>query len=426
MTEPQIPSAIERRQQEFAPQDFSVWKYRPTIDGDVLPYAKGVNYFNPFGSSVADLDRNNSQAAEAVFLSETALSINNGAGLHVGIGIVKGGQEGQNSLERLKFQLPLTLEEGLSGRQPPIASLYPRVTFPAFGSHPYGIVMMWDEAVFKNGIERFELKIPSVSSAQEIQIPLDVPCHQAIRKALDEFRGTGLFDQGKYSISIEFEKMPLVCLRIDGAMPLMASMLHDRSIAFELPISNFQSSLASMDFLKKFTLNGVTERANPLERRQNSNDKYAEIPVVVGGKDGHNVVVFNTASLEYRSAGERKRDVADLTYVTLSRPESVAESAVNPHLGLVEVQISAVAQLTSINIDFTPERVEKPRSPFEDTFRSASLNLSPTRGMLFSAPPLSTGRTELAKPRSAAALPQSNAEWLEHLHTFRFCLTNEA
>jgi hypothetical protein len=319
----------------------------------------------------------------------------------------------------------MNLSEGMTGRQPPIASLYPRVTFPAYGSHEYGILIMWDAETFKNGLERFDVKIPQGSSAGDVQLPLDIPCHDAIRKALIEFNGSTSFLQGNYSVSIEFERMPLACVRIDGATPLSAGMLHERDIPFELPISNFQS-VVGIEFNKMIALNGVTERSNPLSRHLGAHDKYVEFPLVVGHGGDEGSAVFSTASLEYSSAGEKKRDIANLKYITLSRPESVAESAVNPHLGLVEVQISSVAKLSSVTIDFTPERVEKPRNGLDELLsRSSDLGMSPMRGML-STPLISTGRTELSKPRSAPILPKAEVEWERHLHTFRFCLTNVA
>jgi|TARA_B100002003_G_C14035153_1_gene498854 hypothetical protein len=200
-------------------------------------------------------------------------------------------------------------------------------------------------------------------------------------------------------------------------------MLNSDGVKHELPIaSNFDIS--------GYVIKGQQPRSNPLKRRI-STEKYVEIPFMLASDMPNDFIPIGRVTLEY----DGQEDAADLVYQSLRRSESLEESASNPHLGLVEVQVSRVAKVNSIEVEFNPRRIPNPnKDPFvlsspgyPDSYRSGGAlfySMSGGEKGYDPAPTVSTGKTVLKNAKTGPVSPKMKAEWDSHLHTFRFCLTN--
>ena len=363
--------------------------------------------------------------ARAARISETRYSL--GAnGLHVGFTHWET-LDAEHPVQ-LKFESHVPLDESMSGDQPPITGFYPRVVFPPEGQFKYALLMAYDKGVFGSGFENHTIKVPGNTSPSSVVVPGDVPCEKAVKVALSEFL-QGFDDkfylpEGEYSLNMEIEQMPLFTVRIDGYRPLHSKIL-DNEMPKELPLAN-RSPHGPFNY-KMFSTDGSVLRNNPLERTVFRDEKYAEMPFVGPSDNADNWWGVGRASLEH----DGREDSADLVYIPIRRTESIEETAVNPHFGLVEVQISRVAKVNGIEVGYKPMEVEKPASSL-DSLALYSLSggddlLSrggPTRSFNSISTPVNTGRTVFANARTGAVSPKVEAEWKDHVHTFRFCLTN--
>jgi hypothetical protein len=423
-------SLLEQLDLDFSNANVRDWAYSAPEKG-LLPYSKGTNYFSR-GLSVTELAERNMDEARSVGFSETDLSLTRN-GLWVGLVYWEPGQKpGEDELTRPKFEKPVPMDEAIAGDQPPITGLYPRVVFPPEGEFRYALLVNYDEGIFGTGFENHTLEIPGGTAPYSVDVPDDIKYEKAVQAALNEFLSQYFEDQyflpsGEYTLNMEIEKMPCLAVRIDGYKPLHSKLRYEGDVKLELPIAegfDYAKMMAS-PFSKR------TPRKNPFQRRV-STEKYVEMPFGLPSDDHGQWFSLATTSLEYQS----QEDKADLVYVALRRSESIAETETNPHLGLVEIQISRVAQVRNVEVSYKPKEVKKPENPLENLDHTVLYSLGsdrgPTRSMgfkgeptrSFSSSPVNTGKTVLANARTGPVSPKVEVEWDDHLQTFRFCLTN--
>tara|TARA_Y100000310_G_scaffold206661_1_gene207092 strand:- start:5809 stop:7068 length:1260 start_codon:yes stop_codon:yes gene_type:complete len=414
---------IKELSDDFLHEQFDTWSYKSPEKG-VLPYAMVINYFDPFGS-MEELAQKNMDMGRGFLLSESGFSINNGAGLHVGLIYINGDEP-----TRPEFLPPFPLDDALSGKEPPITGYYPRVVLPAEGSFKYAPMFNYDEGIFGTSFETHKIEVPDETSRRDLYVPLDVPCEETVKAAISEFcTGEAFIPQGDYTLIMEIERMPQLCIRTDGFRPFHSRIVQEGDVRHELPVASAYRSKAII--FNKYL--DRPKRPDPLERFI-GNEKYSERPMVIGSNYPGEWSFFETSTLEHQG----QEDKANLTYVSLRRTDSVSETATNPHLGLVEIQVSRVAKVHSVNIDYNPRRIEKLRSKFEELqdsyllLNKPSTPLGPKRvndsgSESYSDSPesVNTGKTELRNARTGPVSPKIQTEWDQFLWTFRFCMTNE-
>jgi len=124
--------------------------------------------------------------------------------------------------ERLEFQPPVPMDEAISGDQPPITGLYPRVVFPAEGSFNYAIFMLVDREESRHlglgtQFEEGTVTLPTTLRLKDsIKLPENCPCPEAVREAISGVYGGGKIPAGEYKLRLEVARKPVVSIRIDG------------------------------------------------------------------------------------------------------------------------------------------------------------------------------------------------------------------
>lgn len=409
---------------DFLPENFGAWSY--PIDREHLPYAHGINYFTE-GLPLGNLAKRNAEEARTAGLSETGFSVTKN-GLYVGVIRIEGDKH-----DRLRFHGPGHLEQALRGETPPISGFYPRVEFPATGEHQYALLFMHDEDVFGTSHEVHELVAHANEIPFTIEVPDSVPAEKAVREALRLFsQGETFLREGRYTLKMELERLPIIAVRIDGYRPLNSHLQYEGAVRPELPV------MGLMDlplFYAKEVIGSYTgrkaPRSNPLERSVPRSDKYVEVPFTVA--PGSGAALLGDVSLEWNNQAER----AKLVYVALRRDESVAETAHNPYLGLVEVQVARGVKVNFVDIDFKPAHIGRKPEPrpshrenhFGGEFITRGGGLTKGGGFFdyessLGGNSFSTGKTILKDPKVGQVSPKVDLEWDGHLQTLRFCLTN--
>lgn len=423
-------------QRDFSDDSYAKWRY--VSSNQDLPYRKSVNYARDI-SDPNSFDSRNQQEAQSALLSDSGLSINDGQGLHIGL-VYRATSNKDGSYSRASFALPVRLAEAISGEQPPITAEYPRVEFPNQEPVNYAVLVAVDTDNNRFGLQRDvrNLEVADRTMDSELLLPEGIVCPDAIRQAISDFHprnerpNSSYLPQGDYKIKLEYERYPLVFIRIDGGMPLSSTLRYTGDAKLELPI---MSLLKDLDFGQYLSGSGTKspkiKENNPFKRTV-STEKYVEMGSVIPF-DHNGFIPFESAALEY----EGRRETAELVYSPVSRVESVELNASNPNTGLVEVQIEYGVKLTSIDIEFTPQKISAPEPELDkdrgfDFGHTRSIDSFgggfALRSMSFgssSRPTINTGATSLANPKSGPVSPKVEMEWGGHAYTFRLALTNQ-
>ncbi len=422
-----MTAALEELDLDFKADGVRDWAYQ-TPDKEILPYGAGINYFAR-GLSVSELAKENMTQARAAQISESGYFLG-AKGLRVGF--IHCERPDAESPTQLKFESHVPLDESMSGDQPPITGFYPRVVLPPEGEFKYAILMGCDKGIFGSRFENHTIDIPRNTHPSSVVVPRNVPCEKAVKAALSEFlQGfdhENSLPEGEYSLNMEIERMPLFAVRIDGYRPLSSKTLDNGQMPKELPLAN-RYPHGILDY-KLFDINGSAPRENPLIRMIYPDEKYVELPFVGPSDIADKLIDIGKVSLEHDGV----EDHADLVYIPVRRSESIQETDTNPHFGLVEVQISRVAKVNGVTVNYKPKEVEQPKSLI-DTLALYSKSESADdltmdehtrdiKGFTSTSTPVNTGRTIFANARTGAVSPKIAAEWDGHAHTFRFCLTN--
>lgn len=428
-----MPSAAEQLQTDFNPDTWDGWSF-PTA-AQRIAYASGVSYLHD-QASLGDLNTKNDATAREAQITETTNSLTN-AGVYVQVHFGNVGQPAEK-WERLQFQVPVPVTDAVSGEQPPITAQYPRVTFPAEGKFNYKFLFhVGREAAEKHGFgtkfEEHVVRVHDGANKNSLPIPVDCPCDAEVREAIAQFHGGMTIPQGEYRLRMEVQRLPSVVVRLDGGPPLTAFLVHQGELKAELPVMDlFSRKLTTFSL---FDEEPSTVRKSPLLRDIARGTKYIEIGTVLPvSEDDSGWSSIANVTLK---TGKDTEETAALVYASLRRGESVEEVARNPNLGLVEVQISRVARVLSMNIHFVPQAIPSPNAGRSGNLRTllgdfdggaaksfGAESSFAFRGRSASAAPVNIGRTELANPKVGPASPTMQVEWDGPVTAMRFCLSN--
>lgn len=389
------------------------WEYTPLGKGDVALSAD-VNYFADISDPSRFNARNDIEGRRSVITESSRSLAHDG----VYVGIVRAKDASGDLTERLLFRPAVPMDEATAGDQPPITGRYPRVVFPSEGAFRYGIAFLHDANIFGPHTAEVTVSVPKFYLG-EIPLPKDCPCPNGVREALKTFNnGSYTIPPGEYKLKLTIDDLPAVSIRIDGGRPLGSKLYPQTGTTPELPIMDalIHPKVESIDLGKPGDRNPFLM---PSKIKQ-----YQEIPSGTAPTAGESAYLF--ANLRVEIGGKEER--ADLVYQSLRREESILLDDSNPFLGLVEVQVDRVSQLTHCEVDFTPSTDSQDfiNPYFRDDYLGGLTRGSGGDMRSFSGHTASvnTGKTVAANPRRGPVSPKVAVEWNAHIHTFRLCLTN--
>jgi hypothetical protein len=410
------------------------------LDSLAPPYLDKVAYFFHSSGSSADLNTLHKSEAQRAPITDTSLSLCHGG---VYVQLLTRDVGSSSNWTNIRFQPRVPADEAVSGDQPLLTGIYPYVILPAEKPIEYGIGILINPSENQNlGIQKIEctIRVPgSTYSKDQIgqqlrsQPDLLSGYEEEIVNAVEKFgkgdKNYGPIPEGEYKITLWAQVFPIINIRYDGGMPLVKTDMAAESSIFSRNY-DFKSLLRTAN------------RFNPFNDRNFGNSTCFETPTAVGILPEEMLQITDEGTTTTHSglqgpfifsevqtknplgAGNKLESRQQLIYQPQTRTGSIQTSAANPNQGLIEVQIDLCGKPISVEVDYTPMRIETNPSSLPLYLMGEQSKAQSYGNFFFSTLPVNTGRTELGEPRIGSVAPTTSCNWIGHLSTFRFVLTN--